>query len=149
VVASVIGRFQRVVGTGAALALAVTCGGTFPPAPADYSVHVENNTTLNVAMIVNDRAIGFIGSGEAVTFGVEMLPPLPWDIEVRSPSGRVLLNLPVQIGDVEPPVTENGGTSMSGSVARVDLSCGRLDLWVGAPMIGPPPDGGVPGDCEP
>jgi hypothetical protein len=61
----------------------------------------------------------------------------------------VLLELPIELRDVEPPVMDNGVTSMSGAGARADLSCGRLDVWVGAPMLGPAPDGGVPGDCEP
>ena len=36
-----------------------------------------------------------------------------------------------------------------GSGARVDLSCGRLDVWVGPPMHGPFPAPGRPGDCDP
>ncbi len=33
--------------------------------------------------------------------------------------------------------------------ARVDLSCGRIDIWSGTPMMGPAPGPGVPGDCDP
>ena len=35
--------------------------------------------------------------------------------------------------------------------ARVDLTCGRLDVTVGTTMMGPPPpqNPGAPGDCDP
>ena len=30
-----------------------------------------------------------------------------------------------------------------------NLSCGRLDIWSGPPLSGPPPGPGKPGDCAP
>lgn len=32
---------------------------------------------------------------------------------------------------------------------RVDLSCGRLDMWSGPPLLGPFPGPGTPSDCNP
>ena len=39
--------------------------------------------------------------------------------------------------------------SAQGDAVRVDLSCGRLDIWSGPPLLGPPPGPGTPGDCTP
>ena len=56
----------------------------------------------------------------------------------------------VNPGDVARTAVPGGPVSMSGRMARVDLSCGRLDLWAGgAAPIGPAPGPGVQGDCEP
>ena len=66
------------------------------------------------------------------------LPSLPWSIETRSPSGRVLSRLTVDAGDVVYTTPDASGHSMSkGDAVRVDLSCGRLDVWSGPPLLGP------------
>jgi len=45
-------------------------------------------------------------------------------------------------------VWETAG-QMKGDAVRVDLSCGRLDIWSGPPLLGPAPGPGKPGDCAP
>ena len=77
------------------------------------------------------------------------LPALPWSVAVRTPSGRELTTLTVHEGDVAETSSPGGGGSSRGVAARVDLSCGRLDVWAGPPIAGPAPGSGSPGDCEP
>jgi hypothetical protein len=37
---------------------------------------------------------------------------------------------------------------LKGDGNRVDLSCGRIDVWAGPPLLGPAPGPGTPGDCR-
>ena len=77
------------------------------------------------------------------------LPALPWVVEVRSPSGRMLVSMTVRAGDVQQILNADGSVTYSGDAMRVDLSCGRIDIWSGPPMAGPAPGPGSPGDCAP
>jgi hypothetical protein len=109
---------------------------------------LSNGTPLELALVVNGQVIdAHVGNGSH-EFDGSQLPPLPWGVEVRSPGGRTLLTLLVQPGDVSTKTTPNGGTEMRGDGARVDLSCGRIDLYSGPPLLGPAPGPGVPGDCD-
>jgi hypothetical protein len=85
-----------------------------------------------------------IETSSVVPFSTEIPAPLPWSVEARSPSGRLLISMTVRPGDVDGEGTEQRGTG-----GRVDLSCGRLDIWSGPPMLGPAPGDGMPGDCLP
>lgn len=115
------------------------------PAP----LAVSNGTTLAVTVAVNDEVIRTIPPHTGASIDPSDLPPLPWKVEARSPSGRVLVSLTVRPGDVQETTTPEGGSSHKGSAARVDLSCGRLDIWSGPPLFGPMPGPGTPGDCVP
>jgi hypothetical protein len=53
-----------------------------------------------------------------------------------SPSGRVLASMTVHPGDVGNMTGPNGQGEARGDGVRVDLSCGRLDIWAGPPMTG-------------
>lgn len=75
------------------------------------------------------------------------LPGLPWNVETRSPSRRVLSSMTVHAGDVWQTAAPNGGWGVKGDAVRVDLSCGRLDVWSGPPMLGPASSPGPLGDC--
>jgi hypothetical protein len=118
--------------------------------PDSMSLAVNNTSSLTVSLVVNGTLIASLdpgtclGCNENSAVPASLLPPLPWKAEVRSPSGRVLLSLTVHAGDVA-----NGNSSAQGDGARVDLSCGRIDLWSGPPMLGPAPGPGSPGDCRP
>jgi len=78
------------------------------------------------------------------------LPPLPWSVETRSPSGRVLSQMTVRAGDASETNLPGGGREVKGDAARVDLSCvvvstcGRVrrcsDLPLGRAHLG---------DCDP
>ncbi len=119
--------------------LAPTPGATLPP------LSISNNTTLAVTFVVNGQPVATVAPGVQVDpVSSAVLPPLPWAVEARAPSGRVLVSMTVHAGDVR--ISEN---SAQGDGARIDLSCGRLDIWAGPPMIGPMPGPGTPGDCAP
>jgi hypothetical protein len=113
-------------------------------APEAMKLDVSNETTIPVSLVVNGAPVRAIPAGEAVEVSSNQLPPLPWDARVQTASGRMLVHLRVNPGDVT--IQEHG----SGGVgARADLSCGRIDLWSGPPLLGPAPRPGNPGDCDP
>lgn len=102
-----------------------------------------NSTTKVLMLFVNGASVKELQPGTQVEIEASALPPLPWDAEVRLPSGRPLVKLTVRSGDV----IEASGFQ-KGDGARVDLSCGRIDLWSGPPLLGPAPGPGTPGDCD-
>jgi hypothetical protein len=120
------------------VACIAACG---TPAPTQaYSIGVANGTTLTVTLFVNGRAVQTFGPGSGT--GLDGIPasvigPLPWSVEARSPSGRVLTSMSVHEGDVSSSSWPGGGYN-KGVGGRVDLSCGRLDIWSGPPLIGGP-----------
>ena len=61
----------------------------------------------------------------------------------------MLVELTVRPGDVWQQRNPDGSTTAQGAGARVDLSCGRIDITSGVFMSGPVPGPGVPGDCDP
>jgi hypothetical protein len=122
------------------------------PPPVDQTMldlNVSNGTTLPVAITVNGADIGVVRPGGELTVPSGILPPMPWTVEARTPSGRLLTTMTAHREDIHREDLGNGATSMSGAGARVDLSCGRLDLWVGVRPMGPVPGPGTQGDCDP
>jgi hypothetical protein len=135
---------------GACVGSGATSGSPLPA--AKMSLGVWNGSTLTVTLVVNGVTIESLAAGQAdYAIPASRLPPLPWQAEVRSPSGRVLVSLPVQEGDVWETVDSSGGGASKGDANRIDLSCGRIDIWSGPPLGGPapPPSAGSPGDCAP
>lgn len=114
------------------------------------SLAINNSTTLTVGLVVNGSLVASLepnsclGCGQDDAVPASLLPPLPWHVEARSPSNRVLVTLDVHAGDVD-----YESNSAKGDGNRVDLSCGRLDIWSGPPLLGPAPGPGTPGDCQP
>jgi hypothetical protein len=135
-----------------ALALA-GCGATTSPSITSSpqpGLSISNGTTLTVTLVVNGTPVAtFAPHTGRDAIPASDLPPLPWTVEARSPSGRVLTSMAVRAGDVWQTFLPNGEGSARGDGARVDLSCGRLDIWSGPPMSGPAPGPGSPGDCPP
>jgi len=121
----------------------VAACSTAPIAEA-HDLVVSNQTTLAVTLAVNGNVLRTIQPNTQETLFVKELPPLPWAVEARAPSGRVLTSMTVRPGDV----WETAG-QMKGDAVRVDLSCGRLDIWSGPPLLGPAPGPGKAGDCAP
>jgi hypothetical protein len=132
-----------------AVAVALGCGAGGASAPPS-GLSIANGTTLTVTLLVNGTVVGTFAPGvERDPIPATDLPALPWQVEARSPSGRVLTSMAVRPGDVWATTGPSGQGEMKGDAVRVDLSCGRLDIWSGPPMSGPAPGTGSPGDCAP
>ena len=131
--------------------LAVVLVATCTPAPTGeaHDLGVSNGTTLPVTIAVNGTALRTIPPQTQETILVKDLPPLPWAVEARTSTGRTLLALSVRAGDVWETTGPDGSHELNGDANRVDLSCGRLDMWSGPPLLGPAPGPGKPGDCAP
>jgi hypothetical protein len=117
--------------------------------PDRMRLEVSNGTTIPVMLTVNGAAGLPIAAGERADLGLADLGPLPWVAQVRTEMGRVLVKSTVAAGDVWSLQNVDGSGESRGVGARVDLSCGRIDIWSGVPMVGPAPGPGVPGDCDP
>ena len=113
-------------------------------ASADMTLDIANGSTLTLALVVNGSKIDDVAAGQSDHLVATTLPALPWNAQVLSPTGRELLRLTVHAGDVH-----RTDLATSGDAARADLSCGRIDLWSGPPLLGPAPGSGTPGDCAP
>jgi hypothetical protein len=120
-----------------------------PDLAVSSGIDIDNGTSLPVTMFVNGRELATILPGRHEELPGAALPSLPWKVEAKSPSGRVLLKFRVDPGVVTQTMNADGSTSSRSAGARVDLSCGRLDVYVGAGMSGPVAGPGVPGDCAP
>lgn len=114
---------------------------------------ISNGTALDIIVFVNDVRVAESrpGGPSAVieTFG---LPSLPWTVEARTASGRLLTSMRVVEGQVWTTTRPDGRASSIGVFGRVDLSCGRLTIWAGdvQPSVpAPPANPGQPGDCVP
>lgn len=117
-------------------------------APADLKLN--NGTPLSLHVFVDDELVRVVppDAGE-VTISRSELPPMPWSVELRTDRDRPLLSLPVDASDIWATTAPNGETTVHGAANRVELSCGRIDVWAGPPLSGPAPGPGEPGDCEP
>lgn len=131
-----------IAGTVLLATVLATCGGD--PDPVTLLLEASNGTTLEVTLVVNGQPVAVVAPGTAGGLTASQLPPLPWSVEARTASGRVLIAFDVDSGDVV-----RVGNQLRGAGGRVDLSCGRLDVWSGPPMLGPVPGPGESGDCEP
>ncbi len=130
-------------------------GGPTPPpgaivVPANQmDLGINNGTTLKVSLVVNGIVVRQVDPGQAPVLDAGQLPALPWAVEVRSPSDRVLVGMTVRSGDLWTRDNADGSSEAKAAGARVDLSCGRIDIWSLIQMGGPAPGPGVPGDCDP
>ena len=131
-----------------ALAAAVAACSLLQPGERP-ALGISNGTDLVVIVTVNGMEAGRFAPGAGADIDVDLLPPLPWTVEARTTTGRLLTSMEVQPGQVFRKQLPDGSTQISGALGRVDLSCGRFDMWAGEPIGGPAPGPGTPGDCEP
>lgn len=109
--------------------LAGCASGALPSASASSAgLSVANSTTIPVTLVVNGAVVETVAPGVREDPVQAALPSLPWSVETRSPSGRVLSTMTVKSGD---------SAGSFGDAVRADLACGRLDIWSGPPMLGP------------
>jgi len=135
-----------------AAAVAVFACSAAPPAtPVDLGI--ANGTTLTVSLFVNGQLVGVSPpNAPSPTIYPNSLPPLPWMVEAKSATGRVLTSMIVEPGEVRTATGPDGQISHNGTFGRVDLSCGRLTIWAGDVVPSgpaPPASPGTPGDCVP
>jgi hypothetical protein len=149
-------RITRLVAAAlisSALAGCVAGGGTSPtpsPSPDAIGLGVVNGTDLRVSIVVNTTVIETIAPQSAdKAILMSVLPPLPWVVQARTSSGRVLVTMTAGPGDVQGPAEI--GQLHTAKYSAVDLSCGELSMWTGAiqPTGGGPPGSGSSGDCQP
>lgn len=138
---AVLARFVLPVALVAACSPAVV-------AVAKPSLHLANGTPLTISLLVNGQAVAEYEPGAPEpSIDSAGLPSLPWTVEARTASGRLLTSMVVAPGEVT-----SGGDVHQIPMGRIDLSCGRVTIYAGdfAPS-GPPPAAspGVAGDCEP
>ncbi len=110
------------------------------PSAAWPPLSISNGTTIVVTLVVNGAVLVTVAPGVQLDPITAPLPPRPWAIEARSPSGRVLSSMTVKATDYIDRYDGDG--------VRADLSCGRLDIWSGPPMLGPAFVPGPSGDCQ-
>ena len=119
-----------------------------PVPDADMSVTAVNGSDRSLELFVNGDKVADVAAGSERTVQAKDLPPLPWAVQLRSPTGRALLDLPVRSGSVV-RFTSGSASGSRSPGARADLSCGRIELWALYPLLGPAPGPGTPGDCDP
>lgn len=115
------------------------------------SLSVSNDTDLTVEIAVNGELVDAVEPHSGVgPIPIGALPPLPWHVEARTESGRILVDMSVREEDLVGREVAEGGTEHAIPMGRVDLACGRLTLWAGdrAPS-GPPWVEGQGGQCTP
>lgn len=128
-----------------AVGLVTGCGQAGEGAPLE----VQNGTTIAVSLVVNGRLLRVIPArADRVEIPASEVGRHPWQVSLRTATGRELLSATFE-GSVRPTTGPDGEVLQTGSGARADLSCGRLDVWSGPPMLGPAPGEGLPGDCAP
>jgi hypothetical protein len=118
--------------------------------PDPIGLGVVNSTDLRVSLVVNSTVIENLAPHSAdMTIHMNALPPLPWVVQARTSSGRVLATMTVGPGDVQGPAAI--GEVHWGKEAGAELSCGQVYLWTGAsePIWPAPNESGSPGDCVP
>jgi hypothetical protein len=137
----------------ALMVLVAACGAVGASASHERpELGISNGTTLAVSLIVNGKQLATVEPGGSLSASdAARLPDLPWSVEARSPSGRVLTSMSVGVGAVSSTTDPEGVVHSSGAFGRVDLSCGSLRIWAGFPPSGPIPasPAGSPGDCVP
>ena len=135
----------------AAAVAVLACRAASPTTPVDLGI--ANGTTLTVSLYVNGRLVSDSHPGApSPSIDPNSLPPLPWTVEARSATGRVLTAMLVEPGEVWMAIGPDDQVSHNGTFGRVDLSCGRLTIWAGDVVPSgpiPPPSPGSPGDCVP
>jgi hypothetical protein len=130
----------------------VAASGAPTPEPTQHiGLSIHNGTTMAVTIVVNGSVIETVPPGTSEDPIQGEMPAMPWAVEVRSPTGRVMTTLDVHPGDYATASLPDGGWHEQGVGRRLDLSCGRLDLWYGTPILGPAPypSASYPsGDCS-
>jgi hypothetical protein len=125
------------------------CVAATTPSSDSVGLGFVNATDLRLSLVVNSTVVETLSphTGD-VAIHLSALPPLPWVVQVRTSTGRVLATMTAEASDIQG--TPAIGVVHSGKEAAADLSCGQVYLWTGSlEPSWPAPDSGSPGDCVP
>ena len=133
-----------------ALVAAVEACAAPPTVTADprYELHVENGTTVPVSIVINGRTLAQVKGQSSTVVSLAREPPGTVAIQAQLPDGRPAISFVIDPATLSSE-TVGSVTDVVGAAHRADLSCGRLDLWLLTPLLGPPPGPGAAGDCGP
>ena len=147
---------RKAVAIAAASLLAMVlagCGsipGVGPADPASIPAFgATNGTRLDIGLFVNGQLVAKLSPGQSIDSSTTPMPPLPWSVEARSTTGRVLGSTSVQPGSATCIPVEGGAERCSGALILVTLVCGRFDFFAGTVPAIPAPMPGVGEPCEP
>jgi hypothetical protein len=83
----------------------------------------ENGTDITIDLVLNGESLGSIGPGSGMEVASRWrLPALPWEVEARTESGRVLVTMTVSAEELQRNGVKAGG---------VALPSGRFAMWAG------------------
>jgi hypothetical protein len=122
--------------------VAAACSGPAPtlpsPEPVQKTLSVSNGTDLVITLTVNGHPVRVIPAQQgAPAIPAADLPPMPWLVEARTATGRVMTSMTVDEADLA-AFDVDGFTARPIPASRIDLTCGRLTVWVGLnPPSGP------------
>ncbi len=129
----------QLVSTGLSAAPDACARWSAPPsATATRDLHVDNGTTKPITLVVDGVVAATVPAGLSETVALDALPAGTWSVESRLPGGKAIAQAQI----------DKARAGLLGFGLRTDLSCGRLDLWIAVPMLGPAPGPGTPGDCD-
>ena len=108
--------------------LSAACGQS-AATPARPTLSIGNWTSVTITLVVNGRVVESVPPGWVEDPVTAAVPSRPWRVEAQLPNGRVVAMFTILATD--------DISSTSGKAARVDLACGRVDIWSGPPLLGP------------
>ena len=148
------GRRARLVAVATFLVTVVAACGAIPGVgPADPAsipdFGATNGTQLDIGLFVNGQLVAKLAPGQAIDPTTTPMPPLPWSVEARSATGRVLGSTRVEPGSATCTPNAQGGETCSGALILVTLVCGRFVFFAGTVPAIPAPMPGIGDPCEP
>lgn len=129
------------------------CGaipGVGPADPASIpNFGASNGTQIDIGVFVNGQLVAKLSPGQSIDPSTTPMPPLPWRVEARSATGRVLGSTSVEPGGATCIPVEGGTERCTGALILVTLVCGRFEFFAGVVPALPAPLPGVGEPCEP
>ena len=130
--------------------LVAACGAIPGVGPADPATipdfGASNETKLDIGLFVNGQLVAKLAPGQSIDPTTTAMPPLPWAVEARSATGRVLGSTRVEPGGATCTPAAAGVERCSGALILVTLVCGRFEFFAGTVPAIPAP---VPGVGDP
>jgi hypothetical protein len=133
--------------------LVAACGAIPGVGPADPgsipNFGATNETQIDIGVFVNGQLVAKLSPGQWIDPTTTLMPPLPWTVEARSATGRVLGSTSVEPGGATCAPVEGATERCTGALILVTLVCGRFEFFAGTVPSLPAPAPGVGEPCEP